>query len=103
MTQRLLAGLDVHTLHGAPPVVLVGSSHAVHLMLAPDGMAVLLARHAQKDIGAHMFETHRLVTLPMVAVTLHGPHVQVVAFAVLSESADLLQMKQTRWRTKKGI
>lgn len=103
MAQRLLAGLDVDTLHGAPPVVLVGRSHAVHLALASDGVAVLLARHAQKDVGAHVFETHSLVALPVVTITLHGPHVQVVTFAVLSKSADLLQTTQTRWRKRKGF
>lgn len=88
----VLAGLDKHPLHGAPPVVLVGRPHAVDLSLAPDGVAVLLARHAQVDVGAHVFEAHGLLALPVVAVTLDGPHVQVVALAVLSKSADFLWM-----------
>lgn len=90
MAKRLLAGLDEHALHGAPPVVLVGGSHAVDLPLAPDGVSVLLARHAQVDISAHVLEAHGLLALPVVAVTLNGPHVQVVAFAVLPKGADLL-------------
>lgn len=95
VAQQLLAGLDEDPLHGAPPVVLVGSAHAVHLALAADGVAVLLARHAQKDVRAHVLEAHCLVALPVVAVALHRPQVQVVALAVLSESADLLQLTQT--------
>lgn len=43
-----------------------------------------------------MFKTHGLVALPVVAVALYGPHVQVVTFAVFSKSADLLQMRQQR-------
>lgn len=90
VANRLLAGLDEHALHGTPPVVLIGRPHAVNLSLAPNGVAVLLARHAQIDVGAHVLEAHGLVALPVVAVALNGPHVQVVAFAVLSKRADLL-------------
>lgn len=87
----LLAGLDEDALHGAPPGVLAGGAHAVHLALATDGVAVLFARHAQEDVGSHVFEPHRLVAPPVDAVALHRPHVQVVAFAILSKGADLLQ------------
>ena len=41
-----------------------------------------------------MFEAHSLIALPVGAVALHCPHVQVVAFAVLSEGTDLLQTTQ---------
>lgn len=90
VAKRVQAGLDEHALHGAPPVVLVGGPHAVDLPLAPDGVAVLLARHTQVHVRAHVLEAHGLVTLPVVAVALDAPHVQVVAFAVLPKRADLL-------------
>lgn len=66
----------------------------MHLTLAADGVAVLLARHAQEDIGTHVFEAHGFIALPVDAVTLHHPRIQVVALAVLSEGADLLQVTQ---------
>lgn len=90
----LLAGLDENTLHGAPPVVLVGGAHAVHLALAANRVAILLACHAQKDIGAHVFEAHSLIALPVDTVTLHLPHIQTVTFTVLSKGADLLVIRQ---------
>ena len=43
-----------------------------------------------------MFKTHGLVALPVVAIALHGPYIQVVTFAIFSKSADLLQMIQQR-------
>lgn len=85
-----LARLDEDALHGAPPVVLVGRPHGVHFTLAPDGVSILLPCHAQIDVGAHVFEAHVFVPLPVVAVTLHRPDVKVVPFAVVSEGADLL-------------
>lgn len=94
VVERLLAGLDEDALHGAPPVVLVGSAHAMHLALAADGVAVLLACHAQKDVGAHVFEAHGLIALPVNAIALHRPHIQIVTLAVLSEGTDLLQTTQ---------
>lgn len=94
VAQRHLAGHEEHALHGAPPVVLVGSAHAVHLALPADRVAVLLAGHAQEDVGAHVLEAHRLVALPMVAVALHRPRVQGVALAILPEGADLLVVGQ---------
>lgn len=90
----LLAGLDEDTLHGAPPVVLVGRAHAVHLALAADGVTVLLPRYTQEDVSAHVFEAHGLVALPMDAVTLHRPHIQVIALAMFSKRADLLVVRQ---------
>ena len=94
VAQWLLAGLDEYTLHGAPPVVLVGRAHAVHLALAADGVAVLLPRYTQEDVSAHVFKAHGLVALPLDAVTLYRPHIQVVALAMLSERTDLLQTTQ---------
>lgn len=94
VAQQLLAGPDKDTLHGAPPVVLVGGAHAVHLALAADGVAVLLACHTQEDVSACMFEAHGLIAFPMDAITLNCPHIQVVTLAVLSESADLLVIRQ---------
>lgn len=91
MACGLQAGHDEDALHGAPPVVLVGSGHAVHLALAADGVAELLARHAQEDARAHVLEAHHLVALPVDTVALHRPHVQVVALAVLPEGAHLLR------------
>lgn len=88
----ILAGLDKHTLHRPPPVVQVGRPHAVNLSLASDGVAVLLACHAQIHVSAHVFKAHGLIALPVVAVTLNGPYVQVVTLAILSKSADLLWM-----------
>ena len=75
--------------------MLVGGAHAMHLPLTADGMAVLLACHAQEDIGAHVFEAHRLVTLPVDGIALHCPQIQVVTFAVLSKGTDLLTKTQT--------
>lgn len=103
MTQQLLAGLDEDTLHGAPPVVLVGGAHAVHLTLAADGVAVLLACHAQEDVGAHMSEAYSLITLPVDAITLHHPQVQIVTLAVLSKGADLLKMTPTGGGKQKDL
>lgn len=94
VAQRLLTGLDEDALHGTPPVVLVGRAHAVHLALAADGVAVLLPCHTQEDVGANVFKAHGLVTLPVDAFALHRPHIQVVALAMLSERADLLQTTQ---------
>lgn len=94
MAQWLLARHDEHALHGAPPVVLVGGSHGVHFTLTPDGVSILLPCHAQVNAGAHVFETHVLVSLPVLAVTLHRPHVQVVPLAVVSKRTDLLWAKQ---------
>lgn len=90
MPQRLLAGLDEDALHGAPPVVLVGSAHAVHLALTTDGVAVLLPGHTQVNIGAYVFEANGFIALPVDAVTLHFPDVQVITLATLPECADLL-------------
>ena len=45
MVQWLHVGLNEHTLHGTPPVVLVGRAHAMHLALATDGVAILLSCH----------------------------------------------------------
>lgn len=90
VAQRLLAGLDEDAFHDAPPVVLVGRGHAVHLTLAADWVAVLLPRYTEEDVGAHVFKANGVVALPMVAVALHHPHIQVIALAVLSERADLL-------------
>lgn len=98
MAHWLLAGLDENTLHGAPPVVLVGRFHAMHFTLAPDWVSILLPGHAQINVGAHMFETHVLISFPEVAITLHCPNIQVIPFTILSKSADLLQT--TRWRKK---
>lgn len=98
VAQGLLAGLDEDAFHGTPPVVLVGRAHAMHLALAADGVAVLFARHGQEDVGAHMFEAHSLVTLPVDAITLHHPHIQVIALTVLSKCTDLLQHRCERKR-----
>lgn len=98
VADRTGAGLDEHALHRPPPVVLVGRSHAVNLSLAADGVAVLLARHAQVHVSAHVLEAHGLLALPVVAVTLDGPHVQVVSFSVLSKGADLLRTAAGRQR-----
>lgn len=100
MVQRHLAGLQEDALHGAPPVVLVSSTHAVHLLLAADGVAVLLPGHTQEDVGAHVFEAHILLALPVDAITLDRPHVQIVSLAVLSKSADLLQATQWEGKTR---
>lgn len=86
----VLARLDEDALHGAPPVVLVGRSHGVHFTLTPDGVSILLPCHTQINAGAHVFEAHVFIPLPVVAVTLHRPCVKVVPFAVVSERADLL-------------
>lgn len=102
MTNWILAGLDEHALHRLPPVVLVGRPHAVNLSLASNGVAILLARHAQIDISAHVFKAHGFVTLPEVAVTLNGPDVEVIAFAVLSESADLLWVARRAERVQRS-
>lgn len=90
VAHRLLARLDEDALHGAPPVVLVGRSHGVHFTLTPDGVSILLPRHTQINAGAHVFETHVFVPLPVVAVTLHRPYVKVVPLAVVSERTDFL-------------
>lgn len=92
VSQRFLAGENEDTLHSLPVVVLVGSAHAVDLPLPPDGVAVLLARHAQEGIGADVFEAHRLVPLPDGVVTLHPPHVQVIPLAILTERTHLLKV-----------
>lgn len=91
VAQRHLAGLEEDTLHGAPPVVLVRSAHSMHLPLAADGVAILLACYAQEDISANVFEAHSLIALPVDAITLHCPHVQVVTLAILSKGTDFLQ------------
>ncbi len=91
MAHRLLRGLDEDTLHWAPPVVLVRGAHAVHFALATDWVAILLACHAQEDVCAHMFEAHSLITLPVDAVALYCPNVQVVTLTIFTKSADLLQ------------
>lgn len=90
VAQWFLAGLDEDALHSTPPVVLIGGAHAVHLPLSTYGVAVLLACHAQEDVGAYVFEAHSLVALPVNAFALNRPHVQVVTLAVLSESTHLL-------------
>lgn len=90
VAQRLQAGLDEDPLHRAPKVVLVGGVHAVHLPLTADGVSVLLAGDAQEDVGAHVFEAHHLVPLPVVAIALNRPHVQVVPLAVLSKRTNFL-------------
>lgn len=94
MTPRLLAGLDEHALHGCPPAVLAGGAHAVNLPLAADRVAVLFARHAEKRLGPEVFKAHGLVAAPEHGVALHRPHIQVIALAVLSEGADLLQTEE---------
>lgn len=94
MALWLLAGLDEDALHGAPPVVLVGRAHTMHLTLAADGVAILLTCHTQIYVCAHVFEAHSFIALPVDALTLHRPHVQVVALAILSKSADLLVIRQ---------
>lgn len=96
VAQRFLAGLDEDALHSTPPVVLIGRAHAVHLPLSTYGVAILFARHTQEDVGAHVFEAHSLVALPVNAFTLNRPHVQVVTLAILSESTHLLWMVQRR-------
>lgn len=96
VAQRFLAGLDEDALHSTPPVVLIGGAHAVHLPLSTYGVAVLLACHAQENVGAYVFEAHSLVALPVNAFALNRPHVQVVTLAVLSESTHLLVIRQRR-------
>lgn len=90
MPEWILAGLNEHAFHGAPQVVLVGSAHAVHLALATDRVAVLLACDAKEDVCAHVFEAHRLITVPVDSITLDCPHVQIVTLSILSKGADFL-------------
>lgn len=94
VSQWLCARLDEHALHGAPPVVLIGGVHAMHLSLSADGVAVLFAGDAQKHVRACVFEAHCLVPVPVDAVALHRPHVQIVALAILAKSAHLLVIGQ---------
>lgn len=103
MAQRLLAGLDEHALHGAPPVVLVGRAHAVDLPLTLDGVAVLFPRHAQVHAGARVLEADSFIALPVDAVTLHRPDVQIVALTVLPERTDLLQTRENTFRAGPGV
>lgn len=90
VAKRLQAGLDEDPLHRAPKVVLVGGVHAVHLPLTADGVSVLLTGDAQEDVGAHVFETHHVVPLPVLAIALNRPHVQIVSLAILPERTDFL-------------
>lgn len=103
MAYQLLAGLNEDALHGAPPVVLVGGAHAMHLPLAADGVAILLPCHTQEDVRAHMFESHSLITLPVDTLTLHCPQVQVITLAILSKGANLLETTQTDRRKERFI
>lgn len=103
VSEWVVAGLDEDSLHDLPVVVVVGRVHAVHLTLPADGVAVLLARHAQEGVGAHVLEAHGLLAVPVAAAALHRPHVQVVALAVLAERAHFLsQKKQRETRVKNG-
>lgn len=94
-----LARLDEDALHGAPPVVLVGRSHGVHLALTPDGVSILLPCHTQINVGAHVFEAHVFFSLPVVTVTLHCPDVEVVPFAIVAERADFLLTIRCTFKT----
>ncbi|MEQ2230992.1 hypothetical protein ILYODFUR_034864 [Ilyodon furcidens] len=88
--QRLLAGLNKHAFHGAPPGVLVWGAHAVHLALATDRMAILLACNTEEDLCAHVFEADWVITLPVDSLTLDSPHIQIITLSVLSKGADFL-------------
>lgn len=94
MPERLLTGLNKHAFHGAPQAVLAGGAHAVHLALATDRVAVLFACNAKEDICAHVFESYRLLTVPVDSITLDSPHIQIIPLSVLSKGTHFLVIRQ---------
>lgn len=101
MMAQLCTRLDEHALHGLPVIVVVGMRQAVHLPLPTDGVVVLFPSDAEEDLGTLVLEAHGLISLPVCPTALHGPHVQVVALAVLPESTHFLGVEMDRGTSAK--
>lgn len=87
---RVQAGFDEDSLHGLPIVVVVGSSHAMDLSLASNGVAVLLPRDGQEHLGPHVLEAHGILPLPESPTALHNPEIQVISFAIIPKGTYFL-------------
>lgn len=88
-----LAGFNEDALHCPPVAVWAADHHAMHLSLAMDGSAVLLACHRQQSLGGRVLEADRLVPLPDGACAQDRPLVQMITLTVLTKGTDLLNDK----------